>query len=719
MYIWEMNCKKKRINRVTPLLVNILAVLFFHASSYHAYSQISYGGRPLKTGLMGLEKIPVITMPEFDHANYLKATRDETEDSRLKPLVFAKSFAVNIDPKQDGIWEELPGGKHVWRIALESRGAYSLNIIFSKFALNPGSSFFIYNADRSHILGSYDYRNNQPSGSLAVEPVRGDKLIVEMQVTDEAKNFGKLIIGSLNHDFIGITGLKTKQSGPSGKCNIDISCPPGNQWQTEKYSVARIVINGFTLCTGVLVNNTANNGKPYIITANHCINDSSKAANSVFLFGYESPFCNGGPGPTNNTRSGSDLLATQANLDFSLVELREMPPQSWYIYYAGWNRSGEIPENTFSIHHPSGDVKKIAVDHDPPSTATFGPGYTLNGHWQINRWDLGTTEPGSSGSPLFDHDGYLTGFLTGGDARCGNAVNDFFCKFSLAWDRYAGSNRQLEPWLDPLGSGAVSLQGINPFAGNELSAGFQVSSIEICEGDQLVFTDFSTGNIDSWLWDFGSGANPPNASTRGPHIVTYSESGTRSVSLTVTGEDSSDTKNMEYTLTVKTSELPVSGFSYSHDDLSVQFNDMSENAASYYWEFGDRNTSTLSNPVRNYSTEGTYTVKQLVRNRACSDTSAQIIILSPNLALPNQPDGKLRIYPVPANSYLIVESGMPFSEDIRFELLSISGRSLLMKRPSPGESRLLIDLGRIPSGTYLLKILSGQEHFTTKITIIR
>ena len=713
-----MNWKKNEYKQFSPSLAVILAILLFHAASQHTYSQISYGGKPVHRGLKGIAEIPVITVPEFDVTGYLREIQ-AVQDSRLKPLVFAKSFAVNIDPGKDGSWEELPGGVRVWRIALKSQGAYSLNIIFSKFILKPGVSLFVYNPDQSHILGAYDHRNNQSSGSLAVEPVEGDKLIVEMQVSTGIDYFGELVIGSLNHDFTGIPGLNNKQSGPSGKCNIDINCPPGNQWQTEKNSVVRILINGNTFCTGVLVNNTANDGKPYILTANHCISDSTKAANTVFVFGYESPFCNGGNGSASKTRSGSDLLATQANLDFTLVKIREMPPQSWHIYYAGWDRSVTIPENTVSIHHPNGDVKKIAVDNDPPSTATFGPGYTSGGHWKINRWELGTTEPASSGSPLFDQDGYLRGLLTGGDAKCGDAVDDFYCKFSLAWDRYEGINRQLKPWLDPLGTGAENIRGINPYAENELSADFAVSTIEVCEGDQIVFTDFSTGDIHSWSWDFGQGASPPNASTRGPHLVKYATGGTRTVSLTLAGNNGSDTKNMEYSLSVKKTELPVAEFSYTHDDLSVQFNDMSEYAASYYWEFGDRNTSTLRNPVNNFSSEGKYTVKQLVRNRACSDTSVQIIILSPNLADPNLPAGKLRIYPVPADSYVIIESGIPFSEDIQVELLSITGRSLIKKRPAPGESRILIELGQVPSGTYLLKILSGKEHVTTKITVIR
>ncbi len=712
--------KKGKLNlQFLPALMMLILILVFLPATFSVSSQISYGGKPAVATLKTISEIPVIRMTRFDTGKYL---REKTSgmDRRLKPLFFAKPFPLSIDPERDGAWEYLQDGGRIWRISLESSGAYSLNVIFSRYRLNPGASVFVYNPDRSHILGAFDYRNNQPSGSLALSPVTGDRLIVEMHTDKGVSHYGELIIGKLNHDFTGILHTKEGRFDRSGNCNIDISCPVANPWQTEKNSVVRIMINGNELCTGVLVNNTSNDGTPYFLTANHCVDDSTKAANTVFIFGYESPFCNGGDGTLNNTLSGSDLLATQENLDFTLLEIRDMPPQNYRPWYAGWNLSLEIPESTVSIHHPQGDVKKIAKDYDSPFTATFGPGYTIDGHWRVGRWDIGVTERGSSGSPLFDQDRNLKGLLTGGEGRCGNAVNDFFCKFSLAWDSYEGDTSRLKPWLDPGDTGAESLQGINPYADNELEANFTVSTTGICAGDKVVFTDFSTGYPDSWHWDFGSDANPPSAFNRGPHFVEYSTGGMRTVSLRVETNNGFDTKEMEFDLSVKTTEIPVAGFSYTHEnELFINFNDMSQYADSYYWEFGDGRTSTLANPDNTFTDEGEYTVKQLVRNQACSDTMAQTITLIVNISHLDNHSGELKIYPVPASSFVIIETDIPFRENSSLELFSVSGKSLMKKKLAAGETRTLIEFSGYPSGTYILRIVSGDEYITTRIPVIR
>jgi lysyl endopeptidase len=712
-----MKERKKYSRQYLQTWFALPGILLFLFSTPPSFAQLSYGGRPASLTAKSIREIPVIRMPVFDVSTYIRE-QEALTGRDLKKLVFARSFELLVDPSSDGAWTELQNGTRVWRVALQSRGAFSINLIFSRFRIEPGVKVFVYDTGQSDIRGAFDSRNNRNSASLALSPVRGDKVIVEMQVAAGVADYGELVIGRLNHDFIDIFDLKQNKSGTARECNIDINCPPGDAWQTQKNAVVRITINGNSLCTGVLVNNTSNDGKPYLLTANHCIGDSTDAANSVFIFGYESPFCNGGDGSIRNSLSGSAVVAAQSNLDFTLVLLEDIPPLSYRPWYAGWDRTGETPDNTTSVHHPSGSVKKISLDYDQPVTGTFGAGFTQDGHWLVKHWDIGTTEYGSSGSPLFNQDGRLKGTLTGGRARCGFAEDDYFSKFSLAWDLSGVVSSQLKPWLDPLETEAEKLDGLNPYRDNELAADFTVSTTEICLGDKVVFSDFSTGDIDNWHWDFGEGADPPDAVDRGPHLVKYSGSGQRTASLTVENPEGSATAELQFDLAVKSEDLPVAGFSYEEDMFSVQFIDMSQNAVSYYWEFSDSRISTLVNPVNTFSTEGEFTARQLVRNRACSDTSVQAIIVTSRADI-SAPAKKVMVYPVPAVNFLTIDTRGPLTQDIVIELLTVGGQRLFRNEIPAGQSLITLDTGRYPPGTYILNISSGNDQFNFKIPIIK
>jgi gliding motility-associated-like protein len=76
----------------------------------------------------------------------------------------------------------------------------------------------------------------------------------------------------------------------------------------------------------------------------------------------------------------------------------------------------------------------------------------------------------------------------------------------------------------------------------KLKANFIASSYEICEGSSVTFTNTSTDVSESatYEWNFGSGASPESATGIGPHLVSYSGSGTKTVRLTVEDEDEED-----------------------------------------------------------------------------------------------------------------------------------------------------------------------------------
>ena len=93
------------------------------------------------------------------------------------------------------------------------------------------------------------------------------------------------------------------------------------------------------------------------------------------------------------------------------------------------------------------------------------PGLNAN-YWQV-AWAATTnghsvTEGGSSGSPLFNSSGNITGQLYGGSSiNCTDPANDpgVYGKFSISWDSGAIAQRRLKDWLDPTNVSPTSLGG--------------------------------------------------------------------------------------------------------------------------------------------------------------------------------------------------------------------------------------------------------------------
>lgn len=394
-------------------------------------------------------------------------------------------------------------GERVWYLRLRSEGARSLNIIFSKFKLLEGEKVYVYDRDMQTVRGPFTSGNNMESATLAIMPVKGEELIVEYHMKPPYSD-NRLEVGQLAHDFIGITGRdfysKDIYYGASQPCNVDINCDPGMSWQLEKNSVVRIIAGGTELGTGFLVNNTKEENIAFVITANHVIRTAQNAINSIYLFRYESPFCSGPDGPSEYSLSGAEMMAEDESTDFTIVRLITFPPITYRPYLAGWDVRGIVPDNTVTIHHPSGDVKKISTDLDPPVISTFQNLYN-NGFWKVLRWDEGTTEGGSSGSPLFNQDKRVVGYLTGGEAVCGNSVNDYFGRMDIAYDRNPDFYGRLKPWLDPGRTGALVLDGRDPYAETRST----IDTICNCTGEERYLTayeapatGYSTGyNSDS------------------------------------------------------------------------------------------------------------------------------------------------------------------------------------------------------------------------------
>ncbi len=444
-------------------------------------AQISEGGIPMEIAGLKSAKNKTIQLPPIE--NFLtteEIKKDFFSDNLLKPFQFAYPFEVNFTTENSGNWFQGDNGYKIWKLTIHSEGAKSLNLIFDEFELPENSRLFIYNKSKNHVLGAFSNRNNKASRKFAVSPVEGDEITVQLEVQNELVSHNYFRITHVNHDYIGI--LKSGDRRPLGKvagaCNIDINCDAWGEWIEVKNSVCRMIVNGKEVCSGVLVNNTEEDQKPYVLSAAHCYDRWSYADVTVYAFNYESPFCAPLDGDPANSISGATMKAHYDSLDFALVELSVVPPPDFRPYYAGWNRKTEKPGSTVSIHHPQGDVKKLAVDKNQPIISSFGEpdyidkNYIEDGFLRINRWDEGVTEAGSSGGPLFDENKNVVGTLTGGRATCQNPIYDYYERFSLSWDFRADTSKQLKYWLDPQNSGVQVLNGKQFNEGENLCATF-------------------------------------------------------------------------------------------------------------------------------------------------------------------------------------------------------------------------------------------------------
>ena len=427
------------------------------------HAQLSEGGWPKEISALKSAQVMSEILPPVNNAELLWENRQMTEEDRmLKPLRFAHPFKVHFTPSSHGKWMQSDDGWWIWQFTVTSPGAHSLNLLFENFHLQERARLFLFTPDKRYVTGAFTDRNNDREGVFATSPLPGDEITVQYEIPGDGVRKDDFVITHVNHDFLGILKYvddRRPMGVPAESCNRDINCPAADRWREVQNSVCRIMVQGKDLCSGTLLNNTAQNSRPFVLTANHCISSAFKASGSLFLFNYESPYCGPLDGDVSHSLSGSKLKATVDSLDFALVELNTPPPPSFRPYYAGWNRSSNSSDSVASIHHPQGDIKKIAIENQTPVVASFISSFIKNGFWRVPRWDTGTTEIGSSGGPLFNRNSQLTGTLSGGSASCSDPVNDYFARFDIAWNYKADSSRQLKYWLDPQGNNPVSLSG--------------------------------------------------------------------------------------------------------------------------------------------------------------------------------------------------------------------------------------------------------------------
>ena len=507
---------------------------------YNANSQISVTGIPESFSIK-TKKAIVIPVKVL---NAIDTTKLLDEDARTGiPNRYGVVQQIDIDIKTEGVRTEIVGKGFIWQYQLNSMQAYSIGISFGKYLLPQGSSVFIYDETHSQLLGAFTSLNNNAINQLTIADLGGQNAIIEYFEPYNPTFPGQLAISSVSQSYKNV--LKATST------RIGINCTEGANWQDTKHAVCRMTFHDTQFsyyCTGFLVNNVKVDGTPYFQTANHCINTSSQATTLITYFNYENSTCTSTDAKLTQTLSGATLKATNNYSDFTLLLLNEYPPATYLPFYAGWDASPRNPQTGTGIHHPEGTPKCIVLDYGAPITFPNTLQWTdannvvistssANTHWEA-QFDVGATEGGSSGSPLFDDNKHVIGQLHGGS----NADN-FYGKFSLSWNYSTLSSAQLKWWLDPDNTGTLSMDGnystIKPLAS------FSTILTRICPGSVIKFTDSSKYNPTIWNWDIQpttyAFTNGTTKNSRNPEII-FNSAGNYAVSLTVTNANGSNTQ---------------------------------------------------------------------------------------------------------------------------------------------------------------------------------
>ncbi len=474
-----------------PIVIKIVSVLLvLKFSTLISFAQISTNELPYS--LLNNVHVPIKKVVKLKEPSIQKIQRKNTKNNIYEIEPFSVPIYVSLNIK-DGEWKNLPNGGRLWNLTFSVPNASSLDFVFDKFWLPKGGKFFIYNKETKEGIGAITSRflegnKNNPS-TFSTGIVAGNKITLEYYQPKFVKEKPIINVSRVYYAYKKGDINETIPFNNSGKCQVNINCDEGKKWQKEKEAIARIYFKGPTsgwLATGALINNTSNNFKPLLLTANHWIKGFFDAirnkdmSNSIFYWHYEQPSCTRtNINPPRYCTYGATVIANNEVSDFALLELKQDPNNinGFVPYYLGWDRTGNPGTGGVSIHHPVGDVKKIATYSTTPSTDKYCMDNDYEFRSSTSFWNVSfdatpngysVMEGMSSGAPLINSNKKVIGQLLGpgwcGVSKCNapSEQNVVYGKFSVSWTGKNNSNkhRRLDHWLDPNNTGVNILDGI-------------------------------------------------------------------------------------------------------------------------------------------------------------------------------------------------------------------------------------------------------------------
>lgn len=474
------------------------------------WGQQSFGGRPsaptewtegttasLRSG-SSLIPLRSVTIP-FNSEDLRAADAWQAQQIGA-PLIVGRAVDARFSMGSDAVRYTTADGREVRLLQLSASGAQALSVAFSQCTIPEGGKLFLYDPAQQTVLGAFTRESNPSGGIFATTLIPGGNVVLHYEApigtpapTIEVDHLGYMY--HLESTTLALPRINPGE-GASGLCQVNVNCSEGDATRKQQDAVVQILTkmgDNYAFCTGTVVNNTNEDFTPLVITAGHCLVLPKITASDadllewVFTFHYERPFCSNNmwikeksPSLVGCTKKA--FMPLNGMSDGLLLQLKQPIPESYGVFYAGWNANEEVVSKAIGLHHPRGDAMKIATITQPIEhwTAKIGDDMGFkDAHWKVRfaatEHGHSVTEGGSSGSGLFNDRGQLIATLTGGAAECDKNINgmNLYGKLFYHWDKFLskGEEHSLAKWLDPKGNGTTrELSGRYQSAPNKLKS---------------------------------------------------------------------------------------------------------------------------------------------------------------------------------------------------------------------------------------------------------
>ena len=423
-------------------------------------------------------QVATMQLPRLNVEKLQAEDRESGYDIRCAAPVDAALLLKNGRLIENGktVAEESKNTVSHWNYLIRGNGAIGLTLLFRNFHLPHGCKLAISNEDSTQVV-VFSEKDNNSKNILTVGMISGTTALLSYYEPANSTEHGRFEIFKIyqaykkDHEFPENRPLAFG-FGTSLACNININCLGTDSVKNIKRGTSRVMMvlkEGIGYCTGNLLNNTNQDGKPLVLTAFHCQDGYTPMYDFwKFDFNYESPDClNPAKEPKANRLTGCVKRAGWRNTDFLLLELTSIIPDSFNVFFNGWDRSFSVPSGrTYFVHHPSGDIKKYSAD-DKGATSIYNFPIQWNNnvttpatyHFRLAP-SKGTFEVGSSGCGLYNSGRRFVGNFNGGDLNGCTVSNAFFGRLAISWMGGGNDTTGLKKWLDPKNLGVQTLDGI-------------------------------------------------------------------------------------------------------------------------------------------------------------------------------------------------------------------------------------------------------------------